>query len=165
MTGRTQRPPVSARDQEIIASRQDGRTLQQVADVYGLSRQRIAQIFRKNGGPVLSDVSRARSQRTSGSGRQVARLIGLDLEEHPGSSEAEVAVRLGIDVADVRANVPQSVRHLLVSDGRTGVAIWTREASLDAVSLASTFEWPLSGTTYDSLLRQGEIRGDRKSVV
>ena len=158
MQERTQRPPRSARDQEIIALRQDGRTLQQIAEEFQLSRPRISQIVNATGGTHAGQRPE-RPQRHWAPARQATRLIGLDLEEHPGSSEIEVANRLGIDVADVRAHVPRSAKHLLLGDSRSGVSTWTRDDSLAALSLASTFEWPLSTTTYDALLRQGEIRG------
>ncbi|WP_378099056.1 Z1 domain-containing protein [Cellulomonas sp. T2.31MG-18] len=59
----------------------------------------------------------------------------------------------------VRTNVPRSARRLLVNEPHAMPTTWSRQASLEAVSLAATYEWPLTSTTYDSLIRQGEVRG------
>jgi transposase len=159
MAPHAQQPQRNARDRQIVALRDEGRTLGELADRFDVSRQRVSQIIRKNGGPTPAEVRGVRSARKSASVRQLARLVGVDLEEHPGSSASEVAKRLGVDVSLVRANVPQAARRLLVSEAHATTRTWSRQDSLDAVSLASTFEWPLSSTTYDSLIRQGEVRG------
>lgn len=159
MAPRAESPQRKSRDEQIIAGRLQGSSLRELAEHFGVSSQRVSQILRKTGGPTRSDVRDARSARASASARRLARLVGLDLEEHPGSSATDVALRLGVDVNVVRANVPQASRRLLVNEAHGTTPTWSRQESLDAVSLASTFEWPLSSPTYDSLVRQGEVHG------
>ena len=159
MGPRARDPRIVQRDEQVRALRSQGQTVGEIAERFGVSRQRVSQILQKSGGPSRGDVRRARAARSDAEDRRLRRLIHGDLEDHPGSTVDEVASRLGLDTAVVRSRVPAAAKRLLINGAHGSGTTWSREQTLEAIGLAATFEWPLSGPTYDSLVRQGEVSG------
>lgn len=150
---------VAARDAQITHLRAQGLTLQAVADAVGLTRERVRQILKRDGGPD-TDAARA-SQRESRQRKREAlqRLVAIDLHAHPASTAEEVACRLGCSREEVLSHLADDVRALLLRPAGTSLVVWTDEASLAALRDAATYAYPLTTAAYNRLLQAGEVQG------
>lgn len=151
----------TARDRldEMVELRLKGYTLDKIADVVGVTRERVRQILKAAGGPTASDAREVLRLRAAE--EDESRKTGIrDLLNHRGAMTiSEVANTLGIPDAEVGRLWPNDLRNLRVHRGNEGAVTWSDEQVLHAIQTAGTFEYPLRTATYDELVRLGEVDG------
>jgi DNA-binding CsgD family transcriptional regulator len=158
---------LTEREIEIVRRRFEGQTLEEIAQHFGVSRERIRQIVKKVGGPSAVDlknrrwVDREARQRIN---RQ--RIVEL-LESAPGLSMFEVSRRLKLEASEIRRLAPSHVRRLVVDLDvqKTGALRWSNEEVLGAIRDAATYEFPLSASTYGELVARREVVGPSVPLV
>lgn len=156
----------AARDQQIVALRDEGVTLEEIGQKFGITRERARQIVEKANGTGAEELRARRRQQRDEADRALAAVIRQDILDHPGSRKADVAERLGLDARTVSRLLPADVAALVVEDNRNaGVRTWTDEAILDAMRSAATYEYPLSGSAYQRLVDIGEINGPSSALL
>ncbi len=82
-----------------------------------------------------------------------------DVVAHPASTPGEIAARLGVDKAEVHAHLPENLRPLVVTTGKSSERVWSEDEIMRAVAAAATYAYPLSAGDYEGLLHAGEVRG------
>lgn len=147
------------RDQRMVELRERGLTLQEIAAEVGLTRERVRQVLKTVGGPTAADVRQVQEARRNAAHQRLAKRIREDLASHPGSSQEEIAARLGIDKADVRSHVPDGMRGLIVNPSGSVEQVWSDDAVFEAIRHAATYTFPLTAKAYSRLVRSGEVRG------
>ncbi|WP_164983782.1 Z1 domain-containing protein [Cellulomonas endophytica] len=147
------------RDAQIVAMRASGSTLQEIGDGFGLTREAVRQILTKRGGVSSSEARQARAAEAQRRDARAVRDLRADVLAHPGTTVEEVADRVALPVDEVRRLLPDDVRRLLVRPQPWVSPRWSHDQTMQALVDAATFEWPLSSTAYDDLLRVGEVQG------
>jgi hypothetical protein len=164
MTGRNIRRP--ARDKEICSLRDQGLTLQAIADKMGVTRERVRQIVKVRGGPTARQL---RDRRQTAAERQVEvlrRLIAIDLAVNPGATADDVAERLVVPVAVVKRAMTLEMRARLLSPARKShLSRWSDQEILATLQKAAEYYYPLTVEAYTDLLNVGEIIGPSAASI
>jgi hypothetical protein len=147
------------RDREICELRAGGQTLELIGVRVGLSRQRVGQILKQVGGPTCQDIRETRVEQKRATRLKIRRLVREDMGTYTGNTVQEMASRLNLSEADIRANVPEHLRGLIPYSAHTYVPKWSDEEAIQALIKASTYEFPLTVTGYTTLVAQGEVVG------
>jgi DNA-binding CsgD family transcriptional regulator len=143
----------------IRALRAEQKTLQEIADAVGVTRERVRQILKQIGGPTAEEVRASTAELRRRSTLEIEQRVRADLMTHPGSTAEDIARRLGMSRSQVQAHVPPDVRPLLVVHAKSSEQTWSEAEIMSALSGAATFAYPLSAGAYEQLLRSGEVRG------
>lgn len=165
-SGPSRKEDRAARDQQIVSLRDEGITLEEIGQKFGITRECVRQIVENANGAGGEELRARRRKKRDEVDRALAAAMRQDILDHPGSRKADVAARLGLDVRIVSRLLPAAVAALVVEDNRNaGVSTWTDEDILEAIRSAATYEYPLSGSTYRRLVRIGEISGASSALV
>src|SRR3954463_5873886 len=97
------------RDQEILAMWSAGHKGAEIAEHFRISRQRVSQVVRRAGGPSVGEVREIRSAQQTEAAARVAGAIRDFLTANPGSTLAEIAMRVGLPIDVIRARLPADV--------------------------------------------------------
>jgi DNA-binding CsgD family transcriptional regulator len=152
---------------EMVRRRSEGQTLEQISQHFGVSRERVRQILRQAGGPSANDLRERRAaEREAAEVVDRERLIVL-LESEPGLSMQEVSERLELRVTDIRRLAPSHARRLIADYGvtKSSTQRWSDADILGAIQHASTYEFPLSASTFGQLVTRGEVVGPSVPLV
>ncbi len=160
---------MEARTAWMVEKRSAGASLQQIADVVGLTRQRVSQLCRHAGLTGSSEArSELRDQRHLEKALQAERLRELirDVAKSmPGSSVGEIAREVDVSESAVRRHLTRMgtklVCELWPSKRKRA---WSNEQLLDVLRIASTKSTPLTVTAYEALLTQKQIEGPTSQV-
>lgn len=160
---------VEARTAWMVEKRSDGASLQQIADVVGITRQRVSQLFQGVGLTGASEArARLRDQSRLGEVLQAERLRGLirDVAESmPGSGVDEIAREVGVSQSVVRRHLTRMGSKLVCDTRHSGQkAIWSNEQLLDVLRIASTKSTPLTVAAYNALVTQKQVEGPTGQV-
>lgn len=141
------------RDAAIAARRTQGLSLAAIAEEFGMTRERVRQIVREQGGPGRADVRRIR-QAKEATAREALRDRCLEhLSWHPGLTLTELAQALEVEPGDVRDALGSERRRLLAPKPRH-VRRATDEDLLGELRLAGgLIRGPLTGAAYDRIAR------------
>ena len=147
------------RDERIRKLRIEGDTLQHIAAAVGVTRERVRQVLLQISGPTAAEVRTARAAQTRADASRLRERIREDVVAHPGSTCEEIATRLDLHRADVRAHLAEDLRPLVVTPATTTERAWSSDEVAKALATAATFAYPLSAGDYERLLHAGEVRG------
>ena len=156
----------AARNAEMVAMRDEGATLEEIGDQFGITRERARQILAKANATGADELRARRSQERESEDRALTESIRQDVRENPGATRTEIAGRLGVHRRSVVRLLPADVAALVVED-KTGAPTskWSDDAIVAAVRQAATYEYPLSGVAYQRLVTLGEVTGPSRALV
>lgn len=162
---------VDARNHLIVALVESGQRLNDVAQQFGLSRERVRQLATKVG--VTSRGARRTAKLVAENESSIARArIREWVRTHPGCTVDEVASALELKPSD--RPIPSDVSHLVLgkrSKSGSVVTKYSRAATLNALRQAFEIRNPLSsmyreesrlpvsGPYYENLRRSGQVDG------
>lgn len=163
--GRPQLPVLTAqrRAQVMCQMRGEGRSLAEIGAAFGVTRERARQIIRDAGGPGRDEARAIRQQRRESERLALKARIVAALQDVPGQTADEVAVRLRL--------TPELVRGILGADaGRLLVSVndW-READPDEALLedlreaARRVDGPLTCDEYERVHR--DVGGHSPALI
>ena len=151
------------RAERMSRMRAQGASLQEIAQVFSLTRERVRQIIRDAGGPSREEAAAARRAKVEETRDALREEALQDALSHPGSSAEDVAERLGSTAYDVRAALGDCAPRVLVNTHRPPI-VFTDEEILEhllrAVAVAGS---PLTVRMYDDV--RGEFGGASSPLV
>ena len=143
--------PSDERAERMSRMRAQGASLQEIADVFSLTRERVRQIIRDAGGPSREEASAARRARAEDEQRALREAALRVARDHPGSTVEGVAERLGVTTGDVRAALGDDARRVLVSTHRPPIQFSDDEILGHLVRAAALAGSPLTVRMYDDV--------------
>jgi len=158
---RTQPDPIISRltdDLEILNRRAKGETLDAIAPTYGLTRERIRQRQRDMSvyGIEISSIAIRNQKKNAADDRKQA-IICQYILNSPGCTYEEIQMALGFTQAEVRRLTPMQFKKFLAPIRRVGYNSMTQNQILDAIRMAATLEYPLSGPGFDELINSNLV--------
>lgn len=142
----------------MIEARLHGLTLDQIGELFGVTRERVRQILNKNGGPTAAQVRQLRLASEAMRAEEVADDIRETLRVLGPLTADEVGVLTSLTMDEVRRHWPADVEHMRIRP-RTSVLAWSDSDILQAIREASIYEFPLTANAYAELVRLGEVPG------
>jgi hypothetical protein len=141
-------------DLEILNRRSSGETLESISRTYEITRERIRQRLRGMSiyGVNLSPVEIRNTKKTLNEDRQ-ASLISSFILQYPGCTKLEIQESLNLSNRELAKHLDARFRRFIAPEKRNVANLMSREEILEAIKLASTFEYPLSGPGFDELLQ------------
>lgn len=153
----------ATREQRMIEMRLEGATLSAIGDEYGLSRERVRQIIRAEGGPSPKDVRARVAARSLAREEEFRSEVEAALHEllatQGAQSVPEAAIATGLSEATVLRFWPEDAGHLRIRPAGRASQTWTDEQILEAIRSAAIYEYPLTSSAYSELVRCGEVKG------
>lgn len=110
--------PVERRAELMSQMRAEGRSLQEIGQRFGLTRERVRQIIRDAGGPTNEEAAAARREAARREREALREQILQLLRQTPGLPGDAVAEVLGVSTGEVRAALGDDARRILVSTHR-----------------------------------------------
>lgn len=172
------------RAQEIIALLNSEKTLQEIGNKFGISRERVRQIAKRHNYKVRETRHTINQRKRNSAEQSEAKLVSSITSwvgTHPGCYLSEIASAIKVVDADVKKLCPQIVKRLVL-DGRTRKGsdkykTYTRDQIL--VALQKAYELrnpsmsmyainetePLSGPYYKQLREEGTVHGPSNSRI
>jgi hypothetical protein len=154
------RHEISDRDRQILRRRREGRTLDEIGQEVGLTREGVRQVLVKRGGPSGAEV-RAILERERRE-REIARQEAIRrwLVDNGPATVDYVAESLHIDAQTVSRLWPPDQAAYRVNR-QTAARRWKDDEIMEALRHAATYEYPLRRATYDTLVDLGEVSGPK----
>jgi len=158
-------PPPRRRTERVermITLRLEGRTLEEIAVVFGVTRERVRQLVVKHDGPTADELRAERRANDAAEKAHLKAVVGQEIREaaDAGPMTAEEMARLiERDVADVVRYWPSNIRYLRVRDSAPFEQTWTDDSILAAIRDAAIYEFPLTANAYSELVRVGQVQG------
>ena len=150
--------PTRDRDRSILAMRAEGLTLEEIAKRVGLTRERVRQIVRNNGGASAREARAAAVRQLTGFEAELSAAIERAVLHGECGRYADIESRFDLSAAEAHRATPRSVATLLEAPS-TPACKWTDEQVFEALRTAATFEYPLGRKKYEALLNAGEVQG------
>ena len=155
-----------------------GETLAQVGISLGVTRERIRQRLKRVGVErhkiqQIEAAQRTERKRLASESRRIQKpLVEEFVRGHPGCFEHEISSHFGIPITDIHhlvTDVSWLVLNARDLDDRSTrklpLFLEARRKSVAALKLAATLCFPVTGNEYDSLLRQGLVKGPSRMRV
>lgn len=141
-------------DLEILNRRATGETLESISRTYGITRERIRQRLQAMSiyGVTISPVEIRNVKKTLTEDRH-ASLISSFILRYPGCTKLEIQESLNLSARELSKHLDARFRRFIAPEKRNVSNLMSREEILEAIKLASTFEYPLSGPGFDELLQ------------
>lgn len=144
----------------------DGKNLREIGEVLGVSGERVRRILADAGVTTLKLRSLAKAAHLADIAARTQE-IGEVIRQHPGILESELRYLFDIDSEQLEQLVAKS-RHLILTPADDAERERLRERRARAVESlrdAAEFESPLSGSTFDRLVKEGKVPGPGKQSV
>ena len=157
----------AARDYEVLLERAAGRTLEEIGEIRGLTRERVRQIVETltlNGGKAFWN--RVKLQRQE---KEKEFLVEISnwVEEHPGITVEELVAHFPVNAEALKKLLPKNVSKFVQFPIEEIVMEqkYTDTDCLMALRSASVYFFPLSKAQYDELLTIKEISGPSSALL
>ena len=141
-------------------------TLAEIGERHGLTRERVRQIRQRWRELIPADLllrERGESRR-----EKLAHDISETILESPGVALDTLSEKFQLSTDNVGSAIPRPLRKFVDYGRRNRVVTaspWSDDALLDALRLAGTYEFPLSGSTFNELVEVGVIFGPGSQTV
>ncbi len=141
-------------DLEILNRRASGETLESISRTYGITRERIRQrlLAMSAYGVTISPVEIRNVKKILTEDRH-ASLISSFILKYPGCTKLEIQESLNLSNRELAKHLDARFRRFIAPEKRNVANLMSKEEILEAIKLASTFEYPLSGPGFDELLQ------------
>jgi hypothetical protein len=138
--------------------REAGANLEEIGQMFGLSRERARQIINTMGGVDRTAVSQARRAAQDESDDELRERLFSIVATGLARSHRDLAALVGFDEQTIRRVGGRELSAYLGATKRTAVR-WTEDDTIRAIQSAATYEWPLSRGGYQELVDKGEVTG------
>ena len=142
---------IDPRAKDMAARYAAGETLAAIADVYGLTRERVRQILNKHGGPDALDARRARAEAREAADADLRAAMFEWIDNNPGRSRRDIATRFNTAEPEVSRLLGPAASRLLIRYQPADVQFTANEICDLLAYIAQEQGEPLSADTYDSV--------------
>jgi transcriptional regulator with XRE-family HTH domain len=150
------------RVRQMVALREQGWSLDEIALRFGVSRERVRQILRAHGGPDAQNVAEARRRRAERQAEaHVDELLALWRSgKEPGSAASALGLQAGAcraTIARFATEVDRAARRASLAGARTGATTYSdRDIIVGLISVADRLGRVPSAKEYGALARELE---------
>ena len=156
-----ERPEYAERDSSIVMLRIEKKTLEQIGQAVGLTRERVRQIIGKITPTLEASIKYLVIEREgsfSPTGKEIFRNI---FDEYGAVYMSELTSILELEESRVLSRTPRKFHKFIIDKSipPTSKSQWSKEDVIAILRRAGTYYFPLKTTDYEYLLEIGEISG------
>jgi hypothetical protein len=150
---------INKRNDEIVELRTSGKSLEEIGEKFGVTRERIRQILLKTGAPSFHEVKALRETIRADKLEEIKSLAIKRVTEQPNKTIDEIAEELEVSGIELkRIMIPQEL-NLFARPLRSAAQKWSDQEIIQVLKEAATLEFPLTVKSYSKLLEDGFLKG------
>jgi len=150
---------INKRNDEIVELRTSGKSLEEIGEKFGVTRERVRQILLKSGAPSFSEVKALRESIRADKLEEIKSLAIKRVAEHPFKTIDEIAEELEVSGIELKRIMTPQESNLFARPLRSGAQKWSDQEIIEVLKEAATLEFPLTVKSYSKLLEDGFLKG------
>ena len=150
---------INNRNREMVDLRTSGRSLGEIGEKFGLTRERVRQILLKSGAPSSQEVKALRESIRIDKLEEIKLVAIARAAEMPHKTLEQVAEELYVSAIELKRIMTQQEINLFARPLRASLQKWSDQEILDVLRQAATLEFPLTVKAYSKLLEEGFLKG------
>jgi hypothetical protein len=147
------------RNREMVDLRSSGKSLGEIGEKFGITRERVRQILLKAGSPNFQEVKALRESIRADKLEDVKNSAIQRASQHPNKTLDEIADELQVSPIKLKRIMTSQEVNLFARPLRTGNQKWSDQEVIDVLKEAATLEFPLTVKAYSKLLEDGFVKG------
>jgi len=150
---------IDNRNREMVDLRTSGKSLGEIGEKFGITRERVRQILLKTDAPSFQEVKALRESIKADKLEEVRATAIERASAQPNKTIDEIAEELQVSAIELkRILTPQEI-NLFARPLRTGFQKWSDQEIVVILREAATLEFPLTVKAYSKLLEDGFLKG------
>jgi hypothetical protein len=150
---------IDNRNREMVDLRSSGKSLEEIGEKFGITRERVRQILVKAGAPSFQEVKALRESIRADKLEEVKNSAIQIASQHPNKTLDEIADELQVSPVELRRIMTSQELNLFARPLRTGVQKWSDQEIIETLREAATLEFPLTVNAYSKLIEDGFLKG------
>jgi len=147
------------RNREMADLRLSGKSLEEIGEKFGVTRERVRQILAKIGGPTRQDVKALRDSIKSDNLEQIREKALEMVRSGKALALSDVSEKLEISPVELSRILTKQELNLFAKNLKSGTPKWSDEEIVRVLQEAATLEFPLTVSAYTKLLEDGYLKG------
>jgi hypothetical protein len=150
---------IDNRKREMVDLRTSGKSLGEIGEKFGVTRERVRQILLKSDAPSFHEVKALRESIKADKLEEI-RLQALQrASTQPHKTIDEIAQDLKISAIELKRVMTPQEANLFARPLRAGFQKWSDQQIVDVLREAALLEFPLTVKAYSKLLEDGFLKG------
>jgi predicted transcriptional regulator len=150
---------VDNRNRQMVDLRTSGKSLGEIGEKFGLTRERVRQILLKTDAPSFQEVKALRESIRADKLQETRALAIEAASLHPTKTIDEIAEELQVSPVELRRIMTPQEINLFARPLRSSSQKWSDQDIIQTLREAATLEFPLTVKAYSKLLEDGFLKG------
>ena len=161
-----ERPLISERDKRILELRRSGKTLEEIGQDVGVTRERVRQIVSKLAPKeVFPTPKKVRDAEKNSSRKEISREISIRWSNYKHFTIEDLAKEFSLTTSEILGLLNRVQITYLKANKKSHVPqIWTSDECLRVLREAATFAFPLTILEYRKLVDSNTIEGPTTAI-
>jgi hypothetical protein len=147
------------RNREMVDLRTSGKSLGEIGEKFGVTRERVRQILLKSDAPNFQEVKALRESIKADKLEEVRALALERASQQPDKTIDEIAEELQVSPLELRRIMTPQEINLFARPLRSSSQKWSDQEIIQILREAATLEFPLTVKAYSKLLEDGFLKG------
>jgi hypothetical protein len=153
------------RNREMVDLRSIGRSLEEIGEKFGVTRERVRQILLQSGGPSVKEVKALRESIQADKLQEIKILALKGAALQPHKTIEEIAEELKVSAIELKKVLNTQEANLFARPLRTGIQKWSDQEIINVLKEAATLEFPLTVKAYSKLIEDGYLKGPSSARI
>ena len=150
---------VDNRNREMVDLRTSGKSLAEIGEKFGVTRERVRQILVKSDAPSFQEVKALRESIKADKLEEIRSLAIERASKLPHKTIDDIAQELNVSAIELRRVLTPQESNLFARPIRAGSQKWSDQQIVEVLREAATLEFPLTVKAYSKLLEDGFLKG------
>ena len=150
---------IDNRNREMVDLRSSGKSLGEIGEKFGITRERVRQILLKTDAPSFQEVKALRESIRADKLEETKALAIKAASLHPNKTIDEIAEELQVSPLELRRIMTPQEINLFARPLRSSSQKWSDQEIIQILREAATLEFPLTVKAYSKLIEDGFLKG------
>ena len=150
---------IDNRNREMVDLRTRGKSLGEIGEKFGVTRERVRQILLKSDAPSFQEVKALRESIKADKLEEIRSSALERASKLPHKTIDEIAQELNVSAIELKRVLTPQESNLFARPLRSGSQKWSDQQIVDVLREAATLEFPLTVKAYSNLLEDGFLKG------
>lgn len=150
---------IDNRNREMVDLRTIGKSLGEIGEKFGITRERVRQILLKTDAPSFQEVKALRESIRADKSQETRASAIEAAAANPNKTIDEIAEKLQVSPIELRRIMTPQEITLFARPLRSSAQKWSDQEIIQILREAATLEFPLTVKAYSKLLEDGFLKG------